>query len=776
MALNKYCSVCELINNKLLNKPYIFSFPEPLILIDYISVYLDMKALLTFSFLFLIAGCASPQSKYNLDMELLADSKNKAVGWATSFEPAQLKAYPVKVDSLIKQEGRYSMSIEKASNEAKYGVTDYRINKSFNGAAIQLRGYLKTENVDGFAGLWMRIDGLDGQIAFDNMQNRPVKGTNDWKEYVIDLNYDAQKAATIHVGALLLGGGKIWFDNFKIFIDGKPIDQLTPRHTEFESGSKVDSITMTPQRIENLTALGEVWGFLKYHHPSIAQGKYNWDFELFRIMPSVIKANNNLELSRVLEKWVDSLGKPPLCKDCGIHPVGVVQSKPDYGLLFKNSTLSASLTKKLSFILENRNGTKGYYIDTAINGNPTFLNEAAYTLFQYPDAGYRLLCLYRYWNMIQYFYPYKYLIGEDWNKVLAEFVPKFASSANATEYSLNTLALIAKIHDTHASIWKRNEALVSYQGKFGTPFRAEFIENQLVISGYYNDTLNVKQIVKVGDVIQKINGTPIKDLKKQFIPITPASNYVTQLREMPAMFLLRSNNPEFAIDILRKGRLLKVFVRGMDFYKIHYNLTNNRDPKAPAFYLINHKIGYLYAGQYKNHDLHAIEKLFENTKGIIIDMRCYPSDFMPFTIVPYVKNNDAAFGKFTAGNLGEPGLFTFKSSLNTPALKKYKGMVIILVDEHTQSQAEYTTMAFQSSSNVTVIGSQTAGADGDVSEIILPGGISTLISGLGIYYPDGTVAQRAGIKINFVIKPTIKGIEAGRDELLDKAKQIIIAK
>lgn len=83
-------------------------------------------------------------------------------------------------------------------------------------------------------------------------------------------------------------------------------------------------------------------------------------------------------------------------------------------------------------------------------------------------------------------------------------------------------------------------------------------------------------------------------------------------------------------------------------------------------------------------------------------------------------------------------------------------------------------MALQSSPNVTVIGSQTAGADGNVSAIQLPGGISTMISGLGIYYPDGTETQRKGVKIDVVIKPTIKGIKTGRDELLEKAEAIIL--
>jgi C-terminal processing protease CtpA/Prc len=82
-------------------------------------------------------------------------------------------------------------------------------------------------------------------------------------------------------------------------------------------------------------------------------------------------------------------------------------------------------------------------------------------------------------------------------------------------------------------------------------------------------------------------------------------------------------------------------------------------------------------------------------------------------------------------------------------------------------------MAYQKAPNVTVIGSTTAGADGNVSFFYLPGGIKTCITGIGVYYPDGTETQRVGIVPDIVVKPTIQGIREGRDELVEKAIEII---
>ena len=82
-------------------------------------------------------------------------------------------------------------------------------------------------------------------------------------------------------------------------------------------------------------------------------------------------------------------------------------------------------------------------------------------------------------------------------------------------------------------------------------------------------------------------------------------------------------------------------------------------------------------------------------------------------------------------------------------------------------------MALRAVPGAKVVGSTTAGADGNVSTIILPGNRSTGISGLGVYYPDGRETQRIGIVPDVVVTPTIEGVREGRDEVLERAVQLI---
>ncbi|WPU90950.1 S41 family peptidase [Mucilaginibacter sabulilitoris] len=701
------------------------------------------------------------------------------MGW--TFRKASSGDYSYELDSMVKQQGKYAVSITSKNATGDFGSIGINIPYRFNGNEIELRGYIKTENINkGFAGFWLRIDGT---LAFNNMQNQNVHGTTDWREYSIKLPYDSDKGTNIAAGALLVGGGKIWFDHVQLLIDGKPIENAiikkivltkAEQDTVFNKSSGITNIKLDAQQLKNLTLLGKVWGFIKYHHPEVAKGNVNMDAELFRVLPAVIKARNNQELSSILEQWIGKFGKIQTCDNCKPDSEDKAKLALKLGDSPENWGLSKTLIDKL-IALNKSNNSENYYVDTAPNvGNPIFNHEKGYEFMQYPDAGYRLLSLYRYWNMIQYFSPYKHLIGEDWNKVLPAFIPQFINDADNTAYTLTVLALISSINDTHANIWGYRKELEDYRGKFAPPFKAKFIEDKLVVTGFYNDTLNVKSKFKLADVITSINGVKVTELIKKFLPITAASNYSTQLRDMPNNYLLRSNNPHFDFVIERDGKTLNTSIAGLERKSVNYRLDYDPNTGTSGYYVIDKQIGYLYPAKYYNKDLPDIKKMFNGTKGIIVDMRCYPSEFMPFTFVPYIKSGNAPFVKFTNGSVTHPGSFTETPTLSVDPTNEYKGKVIVIVNEQTQSQAEYTTMAFQSSPNVTVIGSTTAGADGNVSPIILPGGISTMISGIGILYPDGAETQRKGVKIDVKISPTIKGIKAGIDEPLEKAKQLIL--
>lgn len=91
------------------------------------------------------------------------------------------------------------------------------------GKRVRFTGYIKTENVSGYAGFWWRVDGAPNTspLAFANLQDRAPKGTTDWKRYELEIPV-AANATAIWFGPLLAGGGTAWFDNLSVELDGKP--------------------------------------------------------------------------------------------------------------------------------------------------------------------------------------------------------------------------------------------------------------------------------------------------------------------------------------------------------------------------------------------------------------------------------------------------------------------------------------------------------------------------------------------------------------------------
>ncbi|RNL75219.1 erythromycin esterase family protein [Sinomicrobium pectinilyticum] len=97
------------------------------------------------------------------------------------------------------------------------------------GRSIEFTGHVKTESVtNGYAGLWWSVDGEAGVLAFDNMEEGGLRGTNDWQEVSIRMNVD-KNATDVSFGGLLTGLGTAWFDDFEIRIDGKEFEDLQPR-------------------------------------------------------------------------------------------------------------------------------------------------------------------------------------------------------------------------------------------------------------------------------------------------------------------------------------------------------------------------------------------------------------------------------------------------------------------------------------------------------------------------------------------------------------------
>jgi C-terminal processing protease CtpA/Prc len=685
--------------------------------------------------------------------------------------------YELFTDTTVSHNGRSALCItpEGKKQGNSFGCSVIGIPVTFSGKFITLSGYLKLEGVkDGSAGLFMRIDGdYNASLGMDNMQQRGIRGTADWKQYSITLPLSTE-AKIVYVGAISSGTGKVWADDLHVTVDGKELSKAAAfnmpaayRDTAFSLGSGITLRTVTPRQLANLEVLGKVWGFLKYYHPAVKSGEYNWDNELFRILPGILQCSTAARRNGVLLAWLQKL-KPGAAQRATREDTSAVKIRPDLAWLHDEKELGAPLSAALQQVAQMKQGRESYYIYFAGAGNPVFSNEKQYAHMPYPDAGYRLLALFRYWNSIQYFYPDKHLITEGWNNQLREFIPLFIQAADTAAYQTASLQLISRIHDSHGVYYGQGQVTGNYYRYRGLPLEIAFVENKAVVTKLLSNTTPLQP----GDVITRINGKAVTDIVKEALPTTSASNYPTQLRNI-AGSLLRTKNSLLPLAYERNGVTAEVTLPTMDITALQTLFA--KASQRLSWKLLGDDAGYIYPGRFKNTQMDTVKQAFAHTKGLVIDLRCYPSDNMLTSLAPYLLPANTPFVKFTKGSSVYPGMFTYTVTMSAGKKNRdyYRGKVVILVNAVTQSNAEFVTMALRLAPQAVVLGSTTAGADGNVSTVTFPGGMQTYISGIGVYYPDGRETQRVGIIPDIVMEPTIKGIRENRDELLDKALAII---
>ncbi len=542
---------------------------------------------------------------------------------------------------------------------------------------------------------------------------------------------------------------------------------------EFDRGSGIAINDLSKTQIDNLVTLGKVWGFLKYHHPVIASGQHHWDYDLFRVLPQVLSATDRAAANAAMRRWIAALGTVNECTTCASLNETNVYMMPELDWISDEKLVGADLSQDLRRIFRNRPAAGNqFYVSLANVGNPVFDHEPAYSEIKLPDAGLQILALYRFWNVIEYWYPYRNMTGENWDEVLAQFLPRVALAKTAESYQRELMAFIAHVHDTHANLWSSLQVRPPV-GNCQIPVTVRFVENSAVVSGYSQPETGTATGLKIGDLLLDLNGTPVSELVNRWSPYYAASNDPTRLRDI-ARSMTRGDCGSPVLRVRRESQTLTLTVpRLSPVTDPQIRITH--DLAGETFRKLSEDVAYLKLSSVKVADVTHYVESAEGTKGLIIDIRNYPSQFVVLALGSLLIEKPTEFVRATVGDLSNPGAFHWAPPVSlTPRQPHYKGKVVILIDEASQSQAECTTMAFRSAPGATVIGSTTAGADGNVSPVPLPGGLQARISGIGIFYPDKRPTQRIGIIPDVRITPTIAGIRAGRDELIEEALRQIL--
>ena len=524
-----------------------------------------------------------------------------------------------------------------------------------------------------------------------------------------------------------------------------------------------------------LYRLCKTWGYFKYF--SQHKCELEWDTLLYTTVNQVLAADDNEEFNDALMAMFNKVGNNSYLDNQ--YP------QPDTNLNFDNSWIDDPVFSDpvqefleifTSYIYPDTSTCLVKFNDGSVPGYYSYIffnNDVPTMPVDLYDEAYRLTYIFTYWNIINYFFPYRNLMDQPWDTTLLQFIPDFRQVTTIPEFHVTFLRLVTNINDSHG--FTSSSVLTSFfwGGTYMPKIYLRRVGANCVVA-------KVEGIagVNTGDILTALKGIPIDVVEDSLANYIPASTPAGLYRDMYTNMIKGTMNSTFEMTFTDAGNntytttaTRSSSLTGWYNWAFEYE---NPDP----YYLTSCDYGYVNMGLLMPDDVPAMYEALKNAPAIIFDIRNYPNGTLwdvgpllfPAPIISAVYYNPALTYLYNPVEYYYPGWyyelndqFNLGNWFNPEA---YDGNVYILVNEETQSQAEYTCQYFSFHPNGKVFGTQTAGADGNVSYLNLPGGITSYFTSLGWYYGDGYQQQRNGVRIDTIVSPTIEGIRQGKDEIL----------
>ena len=396
--------------------------------------------------------------------------------------------------------------------------------------------------------------------------------------------------------------------------------------------------------------------------------------------------------------------------------------------------------------------------------------EKDYSEQPYPDWPHRLLALFRLYAVIEHFYPYKELMDRPWDETLVEFIPRMRAARDATDYALVVSELATRIQDSHVTL--AAAVLDAYFGTHRPDIRVDLVEGATVVTEAATGVAGGG--LRVGDVVLSVDGEESGARRERLGRYLPASTRGRLENKIDTQFLLGSPSQPARLEV----RTPAGDVRRVSAPRTLEGLASRSRPRTgPVYTVLASGFGYVDLDRLLMADAEAAFETIRSTPGTILDMRGYPASGAQ-AIVPRLVRPGSHPGML-GGSMrydGASGTFDLEESfwpIEGAAGERYAGRIAVLVDGSTQSAAEHVCGLLRSGGPVTFVGSQTSGANGGVTRTVLPGGIVVNFTGQSVRHADGSRLQRVGIVPDVEAKPTLAGVRAGRDEVLERAVEYL---
>ena len=588
------------------------------------------------------------------------------------------------------------------------------------GKEVKLKAYIKAD-VSGFGNqghLWLRVDRENKRAGFfDNMADRPIR-SKEWREYEIQGKVD-DDAQNIVFGFFLKGIGQVWVDEFQLLEKNKnnewePIKLKNPGFEEEDKNKK-------PKE----------W----------IHGGPGYDFQVTGEEPCQGEKSLSIE-----------------CKGRSFSGE-LFKERPEVGEVV-NKQLDAGLFCQIPLALySDEDRTLGKRDEYSYEELAAKLDAVDSSKMTADNEYVRLADVAIAWNVFQHFYPYFDVVDVDWDEELTHALKKALTDSNEKDFFYTLNRLVARLQDGHGGVY---HGLLKDQS--GLPFKVDWVENQVVITAS-GDEANFRK----GDIILALDGVKAKQA------LLNAEEYISgspQWRRFRSLVQFGYGD---------QGTIARLKIkRGDEIFEVESERNYRERIVEPERSNIEELESSIYYVNLSRTPMKEISKRIDDlaeAKGVIFDLRGYP-DGNHEVICHLLREKDTSSAWMRVPRIIYPdhenvaGYEEHGWGL-APKQPRIKGKVVFLTDGRAISYAESFMSFIEHYKLGEIVGQPTAGTNGNVNNINLPGGYSVTWTGMRVVKHDGSTHHLIGILPTVPAERTIKGVIEGRDEFLEKALEII---
>ncbi|MEO8621165.1 MAG: S41 family peptidase [bacterium] len=693
----------------------------------------------------------------------------------------------------------------------------------YEGRRLRVSAQLRGAQLAGKGGVvWARADG--GALAFSTSQERPLLGTTDWTPIAITL--DVPRGATnVVIGVYSNGKGTLWIDDVRI-----EADSVAPLQASFENVAEVRAArqrliarspreaprTLTTRGLDNLVAFARLLSYVRFFHPASDALRVNWDDFAVRGVRTVENAPTPDSLLNALAKLLGPIAPSVVVyRDGGAPPSAPVAPSPGAGLVYwqhigagapsggvvassqqnvysstrvlvPGSAVGAPVTPLHGTIVAGAKAripdpahplqlslgaglrvslpvalyaTEQSIDDSLKHSRPLLSNER----LSAADRATRLADVMLAWGVMQHFYPYHELVHTDWPAALRTTLSRAAKDSNEVQFQETLERMIAALHDGHGRVAS------AFVDGLVPDVRMDWVEGKIVVVATGDSAAAAR--LQRGDVVLSVDGRPANELLAAMSE--RVSGATPQWVHYVALSRILAGPPRTAVALRVSGA--NGTPRELRLSRTTFQVVAPKLP--PKITELSPGTFYVDLGRISNEDFNSALPKLVSAKGVVFDMRGYPSQVNTPAIFAHLTDSTIHSALFESPLLTLPDRadmsFISGDWSIAPVAPRITARVAFLSGGGSISYAESTLGVVEEYKLGDIVGEPSAGTNGNVNPFTLPGGYTVSWTGMRVTRRNGSPHHGVGVVPTVPVSPTVSGISAGRDEVLERAVQLV---